>query len=123
MTIAKMEGGAPRIERQSDGSVGLYAVDGTASDPADRYHGFLFDRVTAIATGLSLIGTLQEGSPEDAPIFAVEAVQGAIVRTAGEPAYARLQLTVQQAELAVHLDREALTALIADLSALLRDLG
>lgn len=123
MAIAKMDGGAPRIERQSDGNVGLYAVDNAASDPADRYHGFLFDRVTALATGLRLIGTLQEGSPEDAPIFAVEAIQGGIVRADGEPAYARLQLTVQQAELAVHLDRDGLISLIADLTALLRDLN
>lgn len=113
MPIAKMNGGAPKVEVQSDGWVGLYAVDDT--NPSDPIHGFLFDRATTLAVGLRLIAALQDGPPETRPMLELQSFEGGVVHQDGAK-YARLEFTVQGAKLPVFLDRKQLSQLVAMLA-------
>lgn len=122
MPIAQMIDGAPRVEVQSDGKIGCYAVDKSDEAAADPYIGFLLDRATALATGLRLIAALQNAPAHQRPMLEMEAFEGAVVRERGRDDYCRLEFTVQGAKLPVYLDRPQLADLIAGLAVTLKEM-
>lgn len=124
MAIAHMIDGAPKAEVQPDGSVGLYAQDNSmTADPEDPYIGFLFPRATALATALRLLAAVQQGADGSGPMLPLQSIEGAIVVEPNREPYARLSLGIEGAEIPVFADRAHLARLVADLSALLAELG